>query len=196
MIAPETRPSLLLRLKDARDQQAWTEFYEIYQPLIVRLVSQRGLQDIDAREVAQEVLVAVSRAISRWESDPERGSFRGWLSRIARNLVVNFLIRQARHPRASGDSNMARCLDELPAPEGSESCLFDLEYRRQIFLWATSEIQAEFREKPWKAFWQTSVEGRDMAQVAQELGMSAGALYVARSRIMKRLREKIETAGR
>jgi RNA polymerase sigma factor (sigma-70 family) len=194
MTAPETRPSLLLRMKDVRDQQAWSEFHQIYQPLIVRLIVQRGLQDVDAHEVAQEVLIAVSKSIGRWESDPARGSFRGWLSRISRNLVVNFLIRRSRHPRGSGNSDFVRWLDEVPAADEGESQTFDLERRRQIFLWASSEIQMEFHDKHWQAFWQTSVEGREIAEVAQEFGLSAGALYVARSRIMKRLREKVEEA--
>ncbi len=196
MTAPETRPSLLLRIQDPRDQQAWTEFFEIYHPLILRLVGQRGLQDTDAREVTQEVMVAVSKSIGRWEADPTRGSFRGWLGRVARNLVVNFLIRQSRHPRGSGDSDFARWLDQVPSPESADSRFFDLERRRQVFLWAVNEIQSEFRETAWQAFWQTSIEGRDVAVVSRELKLSTGALYVARSRVMKRLREKVEEAER
>lgn len=194
MTAPETRPSLLLRMKDVRDQQAWSEFHQIYEPLIVRLVIQRGLQVGDAHEVAQDVLIAVAKSIGRWESDPARGSFRGWLSRITRNLVVNFLIRRSRHPRGSGHSDFVRLLDEVPAADEGESQTFDLEHRRQVFLWASSEIRMEFHDRHWQAFWQTSVEGRDVAEVAREFGISAGALYVARSRIMKRLREKVEEA--
>lgn len=194
MTAPETRPSLLLRLRNAGDQQAWAEFLEIYQPLIFRLTRQRGLQDADAREVTQEVLVSVAGAIGRWESDPARGSFRGWLATIARNLVVNFLIRQSRHPRGTGDSDFARWLDEVPSPDCGESRLFDLERRRQVFLWAAEEIESEFRSETWRAFWDTSVIGREVSEVARELKMSAGAVYVARSRVMKRLREKVEEA--
>lgn len=196
MTAPETRPSLLLRIQNPCDQQAWTEFFEIYHPLILRLVGQRGLQDTDAREVTQEVLLSVAKSISRWEDDPARGSFRGWLARITRNLVVNFLIRQSRHPRGSGDSDFARWLDQVPSPESAESQFFDLEHRRQVFLWGVNEIQPEFRETTWQAFWQTCVAGRDVATVAKELKLTSGALYVARSRVMKRLREKVEEADK
>lgn len=192
MSAPETHPSLLLRLRDACDQQAWNEFLEIYQPLIFRLTRKRGLQDADAREVTQEVLVSVAGAIGGWETDPKRGSFRGWLATIVRNLVVNFLIRQSRHPRGTGDSGFARWLDEVPAADCGESRLFDFERRRQIFLWVTEEIETEFRSETWRAFWDTSVLGRSVKDIANELKMSAGAVYVARSRVMKRLREKVE----
>ena len=195
MTAPETRPSLLLRLRDARDQQAWDEFWEIYQPLILRLVRRQGLQDADAREVTQEVLLAVSKAVGRWEANPARGSFRGWLATITRNLVVNFLIRQGRHPRGTGDSDFVRWLDQVPSPDCHESQLFALEHRRQLFLRATSEIESEFRSETWRAFWETSVVGRDVAVVASELKMSTGAVYVARSRVMKRLREKVKEIG-
>ena len=194
MTAPQTRPSLLLRLQSAGDQQAWGEFLEIYQPLIFRLTRQRGLQEADAREVTQEVLIAVAGAIGRWQTDSARGSFRGWLATIVRNLVVNFLIRQNRHPRGTGNSDFARWLNEVPAADSGESRLFDLEHRRQVFLWAAELIESEFRPETWRAFWETSVAGRSIEAVASELNMSAGAVYVARSRVMKRLRMKVEEA--
>jgi RNA polymerase sigma factor (sigma-70 family) len=189
---PETRPSLLIRLRDARDQQAWSLFLEIYQPLIHRLARRRGLQEADAREVTQEVLLAVSGSIERWEADPARGTFRGWLTTVARNLVVNFLIRQGRHPRGSGDSDVKRRLDEQPAPEGEASAFFDLEAKRQTFHWAAEQIREEFREATWQAFWKTAVDDVAVNEVARELKITVGSVYVARSRVMKRLREKIE----
>ncbi len=145
--------------------------------------------------MTQEVLLAVSKAVGRWEADPARGSFRGWLATITRNLVVNFLIRQSRHPRGTGDSNFARWLDEVPSPDCGESQLFALEHRRQVFLLAASEIESEFRSEHWRAFWETSITGREVAEIARELKMSAGAVYVARSRVMKRLREKVSEIG-
>lgn len=196
MTAPETRPSLLLRIRNPQDQRAWSEFFEIYHPLILRLVARRGLQDTDAREVTQEVLLAVAKSVDRWEVDPLRGSFRGWLARVTRNLVVNFLIRQSRHPQGSGDSDFGRWLNQVPSPESAESQFFDLERRRQVFQWAVNEIQPEFRDTTWQAFWQTSIVGNEVASVSRDLGLTVGALYVARSRVMKRLREKVEEAER
>ncbi|WP_397571401.1 RNA polymerase sigma factor [Schlesneria sp. T3-172] len=189
---PDTRPSLVLRLRDTRDQQAWTTFLEIYQPLIYRLIRTRHVQDADAREITQEVLLAVAGSIDRWEVDPGRGTFRGWLSTITRNLVVNFLIRQSRHPRGRGDADFQQVMVDLPAPEGDESALFDLEQRRQVFRWAADRIRNEFRESHWLAFWRTAVEGHPVADVARELQISTGLIYVSRNRVMKRLREKVE----
>ena len=189
---PETKPSLLLRLRDSQDQQAWSTFLEIYQPLIYRIVRQRRIQDADAREVTQEVLLAVAGSIDRWEADPNRGTFRGWLTTIARNLVVNFLIKQSRHPRGSGDSDIRREIDELPAADGEQSVLFNMEEKRQIFRWAAERVRQEFRETHWQAFWLTAIDGRNAIEVATELGISVGLVYVSRNRVMKRLREKVE----
>jgi RNA polymerase sigma factor (sigma-70 family) len=189
--APETRPSLLVRLKDAGDEAAWREFLEIYEPLLFRLARRRGFQDADAAELTQEVLVTVARSIETWDPDRRRGSFRGWLFRVARNLMINALIRRGRSPRAVGGSEMAERLEEEPERK-RESALFDLEHRRQLFLWAAGQIRGEFRETTWQAFWRTSVENRSVAQTAEELRLSPGAVYVARSRVMARFRAKVK----
>ncbi|MFO0905039.1 MAG: sigma-70 family RNA polymerase sigma factor [Pirellulales bacterium] len=189
MTGPETRPSLVLRLQNSADQRAWAEFVEIYQPLILRTLRSRGLQEADAREVCQEVLLAVSRAVERWDARPERGSFRGWLSSITRNLCVNFLIRRARHPQPLGDETQLReWLESAPAADSEASRWFALEERRQQLRWAAERVRPEFRETAWTAFWETAVEGRDAASVAAQLGVAVGVVYVSRSRVMKRLR--------
>jgi RNA polymerase sigma-70 factor (ECF subfamily) len=190
--APETRQSLLIRLRDARDHQAWSEFLEIYEPLIYRLARRNGFQDADAREVTQEVLLAVANAIDRWDPDPARGSFRGWLFRIARNLMINFLTKQRRQPQAAGDTDFNRLLQEQPAAGSNESAYFDQEYKRQTFRWAAQQIRRDFREHTWRAFWRTCVEGQGVKEVAADLNMSVGAVYVARSRVIAGLRKKVE----
>ena len=179
-------------MRDRQDALAWNEFSEIYEPLVYRLARKNGFQDADARELTQDVLLAVSASIDRWDADPSRGSFRGWLYRVARNLMVNLLIKQRRHPQGVGDTDFQRLLAQHPAPESQESAEFDHEYRQQAFRWAAERIQGEFQARTWMAFWKTCVEGQGAAEVAEELEMSAGAVYVARSRVMARLRKKIE----
>lgn len=191
--APETRPSLLLNLRDGRNQQAWNAFVEIYQPLICRLIRRRGVSAADVDEVAQDVLISVARAIPRWECDPERGSFRGWLSKVVRNLVINFLIRQSRHPRGrGGDADYQSWLSEVPDPRCEQSAEFDLERQREVFRWAAERIRGEFRDSTWQAFWATAVDDRPVDAVARQLNVTRGVVYVARSRVMKRLREVAE----
>src|SRR3954447_14286412 len=128
--SPNTRSSLLIRLRDPQDERAWAEFLEIYTPLVYRLARQKGFQDADASDLTQEVFRAVASAIDRWDPDPARGSFRGWLFRIARNLIVNLLAAQFRHPRGTGGSDFQDFLESRPAPECEESRVFEIEYRR------------------------------------------------------------------
>lgn len=189
--SPTTRPSLLVRLRDPGDGRAWEEFVAVYTPLIDRVARVRGLQPADAAEVAQEVFQAVARAIGRWDADPARGSFRGWLFRIARNLTLDRLAAHRRHPRGSGDSAMQARLEALPAPDAEDTVVFDAEYRRGLFRYAAERVRPEFRDPTWQAFWATGVEGREPAAVAAEMGLSVGAVYIAKSRVMARLRTVI-----
>jgi len=189
---PNTRPSLLVRIRNPQDERAWREFLDIYEPLIYRLARRKGFQDADARELSQEVFLAVASAIDRWDPDPTRGSFRGWLFRIARNLMINLLARQRRHPQGTGSSDIKRLLEEQAAPVGEDSALFDRQYKREVFRWAAEQIRGQFRETTWRAFWLSSVEQREIKEVAETLGLTAGAVYIARSRVMARLRETVE----
>lgn len=192
--APKTRPSLLLRIRNTEDAGAWSEFVAIYEPLVYRLARKRGLQHADALELSQEVLLTVSKSINRWKLDPACGSFRGWLGRVTRNLIINLLIKQRRHPQAIGDTDFQRLLAEVAEPAPDESAVFDLEYRRSLFRWAAAQVQGEYRPATWQAFWRTCVDGRAVRDVAQELELSVGAVYVARSRVMARLRACVEQA--
>jgi RNA polymerase sigma factor (sigma-70 family) len=187
---PETRASLVVRLRDRADQEAWAEFVEIYRPVIYRLASRKGLQHADADDVAQQVLVAVAGAVHRWQPDETRGRFRTWLHRIAQNLIINALTRRARD-RATGDDFWRDLLAQQAAPEGPDSELLRAEYRRELFNWAARQIRTEFQPATWHAFWHTAVEGRSITQVARLLGKKPGAVYAARGRVMRRLKEKI-----
>jgi RNA polymerase sigma-70 factor (ECF subfamily) len=187
---PETRASLLVRLKDRADQAAWYEFAEIYRPVIVRLAGRKGMQAADAEDLAQQVLAAVAKAIGRWQEEPRRARFRTWLHRVASNLIVNALTR-GKPDRGSGDTGLLQLLDQQPANEGPDSDLLRLEWRREAFRWAATQIRDEFQPDNWEAFWRTAIEGEAVDDVAQRLGKSRASVHSARSRIMRRLREKV-----
>jgi RNA polymerase sigma-70 factor (ECF subfamily) len=186
---PDTRLSLIARLKDPSDQEAWSQFVEIYQPLIHRLARRKGLQDADAEDLTQQVFSAVAQAVDHWQPDRSRARFRTWLQRIAHNLLLNALMR-LKPDRASGVEAQRVALDSVAAREGPDSALLRMEYQRQVFRWAARQIHAEFEPATWAAFWATAVEGGEVAAVAEELGKKPGTIYTARSRVMRRLKQK------
>ena len=190
---PGTRHSLIVKLRDPANSAEWAEFMALYEPLVYRLARRKGLQDADAQDICQEVFRAVAGAVERWQ--PGRGSFRGWVSQITRNLLINFLTRGLRHPRGSGTSSVQELLEAQPADDPSATALFEAEYERQLFRWAAEEIKTEFAPATWQAFWSTAVHGRAPADVAATLGISVGAVYVARSRVLARLKRRIEQLG-
>lgn len=185
---PTTRNSLLIRLADPRDDVAWSEFVGLYESLVYRIARSQGLQDADAWDVSQEVFRAVARAVTRWVPDPERGSFRGWLFRVARNATLDWLAKRRVEPQGSGDTALQTLLNERPAPDPQTARIVVAEFRRQLFGWAARQIEPEFQPASWRAFWETAVTGRPAGDVARELSMSVGAVYVARCRITARLR--------
>ena len=189
---PTTRRSLVLRLRNLDDEAAWAEFVDVYEPLIVRLARRKGLQEADARDLCQDVFRAVAAAIDRWDPDPAKGRFRAWLFRIARNLLVNFLARERRQTRGSGRTSVQDLLAAQPATDAGAEAEFVAEFRRRAFRWAAQKVKNEFTESTWHAFWKTGVDNRPVSEVAAELGLSAGAVYIARSRVLARLRERVE----
>lgn len=189
--SPTTRASLLFRLRDLQDHQAWVEFVEIYEPAAYRQFRHCGLQDADARELMQDLLVAVSGHIGRWELSAERGSFRGWLRRVARNLVINWMKHGQRRVVAFGGPESQPLFDDLAIEDGPESAEFDREWRRSVFQRASEVVRQEQTPKVWHAFWGTAITGKTPADVANELGMSAGAVRVAKCRVLARLKEVV-----
>ena len=190
--SPDTRASLIVRLRRSEDVDAWGEFVDIYQPLIFRVAKKHGLQDADASEVAQEVLTRVARAIDRWDPDPNRGTFRGWLYRITRNLTIEFLRGDKRRPLTQDNSAVERAIENHAADSNGESREFQMEYERQMFAWAAEQIETQFQSNTWQAFWLTAVKHQPVESVAKQLGMTRGAVYIARSRVMAKLKEQIQ----
>ncbi len=189
-----TRASLLVRLRDPRDAAAWSEFAKLYAEVVYAFARKRGLQDADAADLMQEVLRAVAGNVGRLNYDRSLGTFRGWLYTIARNKINTFLEARQRHARGTGDSAAQHRLEELPNRDVGEDD-WDREYERKAFAWAAERIRGEFQPATWQAFWHTAVDGLLASEVGQRLGMTPGAVYVAKSRVLSRLREEIDSIG-
>jgi RNA polymerase sigma-70 factor (ECF subfamily) len=190
--SPQTRLSLLVRLRDHHDDRAWAEFVEVYAPLIHGFACKQGLQDADAADLMQEVFRAVARAIKQFEYDSQRGTFRAWLFTVVRNKLRNFLVRRKRQCRGSGDSAVQQMLADYPAPHENQADVWERECERRRFDWAAERARSEVRDATWQAFWRTAVDGQSGQQAAEALGMRVAAVYLAKSRVMARIKEHLK----
>lgn len=194
MSIPETNPSLIFRLRDSADEQAWFEFVELYRPAIIRLAQRRGLQLADCEDLVQSVLIAVAGAIGRWEVDGKRAKFRTWLFTIANHQVIDMLRRKAS-VAVSGGTDVQNRMNEKEARR-EDSRILRIELRRQAFLRAAAVVSEEFPEAAWKSFWFMAIDGLPAAEVAKRVGKSNGAVYAAKARVMRRLVERIRELER
>ena len=189
---PVTRVTLLARIRDGQDAEAWREFVQLYGPVVYRFARNRGLQDADAADLMQDVMRSVARNAHRMEYDPKKGTFRGWLYTVTRNKIYNFLSSQKNRPRGTGDTDAQERLDATPAREDEgPDADWEKEYQRRLSARAMELVKGEFQPHTWAAFWQTAVDGRAAAEVGAGLKMSPGAVYVAKSRVLARLRDEV-----
>lgn len=184
-----TRPSLLVQIRDVENREAWSQFVDLYAPLIYGFARKHGLQDADAADLTQEVLRAVSRSVHALDYDPRRGSFRGWLFTVVRNKLRDFVEARGRHAQGTGDTKAHERLQEMPDPLPDAAALWEEEHHRRLFHWAAAQVRGEIQDSTWQAFWQTAVEEKSGQEVASQLGMSVAAVYLAKSRVMARLKE-------
>lgn len=186
---PDTQQSLIARVKDLGDGASWAEFLGIYQPIVFRMARRRGMQEADALDVMQQVFLSIARSIENWTPDEGRPPFRAWLSTIAKNAITKALTRRPRDVGA-GASSVIDLLHEVPSADAATEELI-AEARHEVVRWAAEQLRSEFSDVTWNIFWQTAIEGIPAAEVAKATGRSPGAIYVARYRVLTRLREKV-----
>ncbi len=185
---PETRASLVLRVQNPDDQQAWDEFVRLYQPVVYRVGRSRGLQEADANDLVQTVFVSIAGSIGKWSPRDSKVKFRHWLLRVAKNATINALSRRPADQAGAIDGDL---LHEVEAGDRHSESLIELEYRRELFIRAKEMVRVDFSQDTWQAFELTAIQGLSKEQAAQELGKSIGAVYAARSRIIRRLSEAV-----
>jgi RNA polymerase sigma factor (sigma-70 family) len=183
---PATRASLLVRLCDGQDQTAWSEFVRLYAPVVYRFARRRGLQDADAADLTQEVLRSVSASVSAF--DPRLGLFRAWLYTLAHRRLYDFVQRSQRQESGGGQATM-QILAEVPARDEEDA--WNQEFERQIFNLAADAIRPTFSDTTWQAFQLSAVEGQSGQAVAKSLGISVAAVYLAKSRVMVKLKAEV-----
>ncbi len=181
-----TSPSLLEKLRHPADHQAWQEFVELYTPLLFQWGRRLGLQGHDAADLVQDVFTALFQKLPEFHYDRQR-SFRAWLHAVTLNQWRDNCKRRGRQSLAGNDG----ALNNLAAADDFEAASED-EYRRSLVSRALQLMQVHFEPATWRACWHTVVEGRTPAEVARALGLSEGAVYVAKWRVLRRLRQELQ----
>lgn len=187
-LLPDTRPSLLARLADAGDADAWAEFVAIYEDAVYRFSRGRGLQEADARDVVQRVWIAVHAAIADWKPSGRTGSFRAWLVTTAHRTCLRVLRENASHVRGAGGTSVMSRLQDVSKCDELDTT--EADWRRWAFCWAAGQVEREVEPATWNCFYLTAVEGIAPAEVARRLNERIGTVYAAKCRVLARIRNR------
>ncbi|MCA9128125.1 MAG: sigma-70 family RNA polymerase sigma factor [Planctomycetales bacterium] len=184
---PETNASLIRRIKESADEVAWSQFLAIYRPVVLRLAISRGLQHADAEDLTQHVFSSVASAIEKYKPQRDERQFRYWLGRICRNAIVNAITRNPAGRIEFWDNDR---LCEEPDQAASDLSAELLRLARvEAIRWAAGEVKPEFTADTWQMFWASSIEGQAVNDVASRMNKSRGAVYIARCRVIQRIKE-------
>ncbi len=184
-----TRATLLLRLRDRGDETAWSQFHELYAPLLYAYARQRGLTQADAEEIRDQCLLAVSQKMESFEYSRTKGSFKNWLYCIANGKVIDFLRKRREH---EADTNVLR---QVPDPHPSPEELWNQHWSHQHILYCASRAKGTFSEKTYRVFEMLAFEGREVDEVCGQLNLTRNQVYIAKSRVMRRIRADVKALG-
>ena len=181
-----TSASLLQRLHQPGETAAWSRLVRLYMPLLYHWLRRAGLQEADAADVVQDVFLVLTQKLPEFVYNPQKGHFRAWLRTVTLNKV-----RDRRKRRQVEPLGEEKALEEILASPDEAALFEEEEYQRHLIARALEVMQAEFAPTTWKACWEHVVVGRSAPEVAAELGMTPGAVYAARFRVIGRLREEL-----
>ena len=189
-----TSRTLLLRVREPEDRQAWEEFVNRYAPKIFNWCRRYQLQESDAADVTQDVLVKLVRAMQDFQYDPAQGSFRGWLKTVTANAVRDLAGKWKKAGRGTGGTTVGQVLATIEDQRAIEALSAEIETCHQQELLAEAERLVQPRVQPhtWQAYQLAAVQQRKAADVAEELGMPISEVYVAKSRVLKMLRDAVQ----
>lgn len=191
-----TSRSLLGRIQ-ADDPAAWRRLVDLYGPLVFSWCRRFDLPEQEIADVFQDVFQAVATHVAGFRRERAGDTFRGWLRTITQNKVRDHFRKLGREPGGAGGTEAQIRFARLPdagLPEEDESGATEADAERRLFGQALDLIRGEFEGRTWQAFWRTTVDGSTTSAVAHELGMSPGAVRVAKSRVLRRLREELGDA--
>ncbi|MCI0460870.1 MAG: sigma-70 family RNA polymerase sigma factor [Gemmataceae bacterium] len=190
-----TSRSLLERVR-ANEPAAWDRLVTLYAPLVLCWCRRWELQEADTADIFQEVFQAVATHIATFRKERSGDTFRGWLHTVTHNKVQDHFRRQRREPGGVGGTDAQQRLAQVAGPADEDASAVEQQAERSLYRRALAFIRAEFEERTWQAFWRTAVEGRPAPEVGVELTMSPGAVRVAKSRVLQRLRQELGDGDR
>lgn len=185
-----TSRSLLARLH-ANEPAAWDRLVALYAPLVWHWCRKMKLPQQEVADVFQEVFQSVATHMHRFRGDRPADTFRGWLRTITTNKILDHYRAKKRQPAATGGSEAQAWWAQIPEVLIAEDAPDETKLCHELFQKALRLIQSEFEERTWRAFWRVVVDGQSPQEVAQELAMSAGAVRVAKCRVLHRLRQEL-----
>ena len=187
-----TSISLLNRLQRTDDSTNWNRLVELYAPLLRVWLRKYDVQASDADDLVQEVLIAVSKELKSFDHSGRPGAFRSWLRTILTHRLRNFWRAEGRRPQARGDSDIERRLEQLEDPASELSEIWNRQHDRHVARQLLASTESSFEPSTWKAFFRVALEGARPDFVATELGISLNAVFIAKFRVLKRLRQEAE----
>jgi len=187
---PLTSKSLLVKARDRSDQAAWRRLTELYEPLIERWVRPHVAQRADAEDLVQEVMTTLVRELPGFDHNERPGAFRAWLRSITVHRLHAYWEKRNARPASAGGPDLREALAQLADPTSALSESWDEEHDRHVTESLLKSIRLEFQPATWRAFEHQVQDGQPASDVARELGISVNAVLIAKSRVLKRLREK------
>jgi RNA polymerase sigma-70 factor, ECF subfamily len=185
-----TSATLLERLRDRNDTEAWRLLVDLYTPLLTGWLRRYALQDADMDDLVQEVLAAVVREAPQFRHSGRAGAFRHWLRTILANRLREFWRMRQSQPRGTGDSDFVQMLDQLEDADSGISRLWEREHDRHVARRLLERIEPQFAPSTWQAFRRVVLEEARPDAVAAELGLTVNAVFIAKSRVLQRLRQE------
>ena len=188
----ETSLSLLARLRQSPESETWDRLIEIYAPLIRTWLRKYDVQGSDADDLVQEVLLAVTKDLSRFQHGGQPGAFRGWLKAILVNRLRNFWRKRDRQPQAQGDSDLNERLAQLEDPASELTRIWNRQHDQFVLQQLLARVEPHFTAQTWQAFRRVALDGVRADVVALELDLSLNAVFIAKSRVLSRLRQEAD----
>lgn len=187
-----TSISLLERLQQGPNDTAWLHMVDLYTPLIRGWLRRYALPEQDVDDLVQDVMAVVVRKLPDFRKQPQIGAFRRWLRTITVNCLRDLWRARRYRPAGGGDGEFGKILDQLEDPESALSKIWDREHDAHVARHLLAKIQPRFEEKTWRAFQKVALENAPVDEVARELGMTANAVFIAKSRVVQALRQEGE----